>query len=400
MPTARCMRVPNSQQFRRAAKWLLRSTTHRDATFAPADHNRPLLVRFDINNRCNQLCRKCFYPGYVQSGIPGNSISVDDFARVAERLFPHAYYLQLPFAFEPLMHPRFPEILRIADGYAVPNVGIVTNGSLLVGKRAEALLESRHVTGIAVSIDAVDPETFRQMRGRDHLALVLRNIREFMKARNAAGRKFPTVYINSIVMRSNLGVLPKIMECALEMGVDEVQFFHVEPMELANEESALHVRDEYNAVHDQLGAMAAGAKIRLFLPPRYNESLFNGDGTYRHRFTQGGATSEHETSHSQSFDESFDHPYPKDVYCVCPWMVMIVDSWGNYFPCAHRNEPVGNVLRDDLFTAFNSMKQMTLRKQLLRGEREGACLTCRSKSPSSDPLKRRILRSLPEDAAR
>ncbi len=97
-------------------------------------------------------------------------MSLDAFRLLASRLFDHTYYLQLPFGFEPLIPPEFEDILRIIGSYAIRNVGVVTNGTMLSGAKAEALLQARSVTNLAVSLDGIKPDMYRALRGKPHVA--------------------------------------------------------------------------------------------------------------------------------------------------------------------------------------------------------------------------------------
>ncbi len=374
-------------------KWALRQSYYRDSVSKPKVEERPFLIRFDITNRCNQWCKKCFYPAYAESGVPGNHITVDDFGKISEMVLPYTYYLQIPFGFEALVHPQFEEILSIADQYIIPNTGVSTNGSLLSGKKAEAILESR-VTAVSISIDSIDRHIYTLLRGRDHLDKVLQNTEEFCREKKRRQQQWPNVMSNTIIMRSNVKVLPEILKKMISIGVDEPQFFHCEPMNLSNDESMLHEPELWNQIHDEMGQIIKDFPGRVYLPPKYQMGSITAEGSYDKKFTQNEDISEFETAGSQNFPDEEINPYPEETLCVCPWMVMIIDSWGNVAPCAHRPEPYMNLLRDGLDGGFNSLKYLKLRKSLLKGKYMGACATCHSKSSSSDPLRRKITRSI------
>ncbi len=357
--------------------------------------DRPLLLRIDINDLCNQLCTGCFYPKYASKGHRGHSMSLHDFEKIAAETFHLAYYVQLPFGFEPLMHPRFDRIVRIAARYNVPNTGVVTNGSLLLGKRAEAILETQAVTGLAISIDSTDPIRFRQLRGRDHVRLVMRNAETFIRARTDSRVRYPCVVANTIIMRSNMKELPKTLESIISLGVDEVQMFHIEPMDTSNPESAVHCPAEWNEAHERLGeVIRRNSKTRVYLPPPYEADDISKDGRSLQRHTQLSRRSSHETYETDAVPPGEPDSYPEGVFCVCPWMVAIINCWGDLMPCSHRNEPLGNVLNDGFEKAFNSNRHLRLRNNLVRGKLKGACALCTSKTPSSDPLRRRIVRAI------
>jgi MoaA/NifB/PqqE/SkfB family radical SAM enzyme len=63
----------------------------------------------------------------------------DEFQKVIEKIRPYTNYIYLHVLGEPLLHPKFEEILSIAEN-ALLNINITTNGGL-IEKRKEILLQ-------------------------------------------------------------------------------------------------------------------------------------------------------------------------------------------------------------------------------------------------------------------
>lgn len=379
------------------SKWVLRQTAYRNLTIKPKREELPFLVRFDPGNVCNQACIKCFYPQYAAQGAPKTFMSVANFERIAEMVFPYTYYLQLACSFETMTHPQFSELVRITDRYKIGGLGLVTNGSLLSGDKARALAESEYFIAIAVSLDAIKPETYLRMRGRPHLERVLKNLADFDELKRSLGTDTPKIKINTLVSMSNYRELPDILRWCVEHGVAELELSHIAPIERSNEESMLNDVAAYNAIHDELGRMAAGVDMYVYLPPPFDSAYDNFDpesGQYTARLCQDVKRSEFDTSNNDEVDDSLPNPYPEDCFCICPWMTMQIDPWGSVFPCSHRTcvEPVGNLLRQSLGDVVNSMKMLKLRENLIGGKLEGVCANCRAGTPGNDPMKRRAFR--------
>jgi radical SAM protein with 4Fe4S-binding SPASM domain len=386
---------------KRAAKSLLRATLYRDAVFVPKKEDRPLMVRLDINNTCNQGCIKCFYPDYAKSGAPTHFMAVEEFDTLAQRVFDYTYFLQMSCSFEGMAHPKLPELIRIIERHKIPIVGMITNGSLLRGEKAEAIARAESFKIVGFSMDSVDPEIYAKMRGRAHLGQVQENILALQALRATLGRPYPKLKINALVSRTSLAGLPALLGWVLEHDLDEIEFMHVGPIEPANEESLINAPAEYEAVYHELGRMARGRRLKMYLPLPFSVehgTLDPQSKQYAQRLCQDVARSEYDSSLSDQVPDDSGDPYPRGLFCICPWMTLVLDCWGNVYPCGHRvlEPPIGNILRQPLDAVINSMRNLKLRRALLDHKLEGICASCVARTPGSDPMRRRATRDLPE----
>src|ERR1700730_9026741 len=103
-----------------------------------------------------------FPPFDAPSSEDGN-MPVEVFEEIAEDLFPRAWRVALACAAEPMIHPRFRDILAIAARYGVPDLWFPTNLLALTDQTAEALVRSG-VRTVAASIDGVTKETYEKIR--------------------------------------------------------------------------------------------------------------------------------------------------------------------------------------------------------------------------------------------
>ncbi len=114
---------------------------------------------------------------------------------------------------------------------------------------------------------------------------------------------------------------------------------------------------------------------------------------------QDVARSEFDTSHHDEVESEATHPYPEGVFCVCPWMTLIIDSWGNLYPCSHRMDvAMGNILHQPLEQAMNTIGRLKLRHGMMKGKHNEVCPSCISKTPASDPMRRKLTRRIPAKA--
>lgn len=82
-------------------------------------------IYIEISNSCNFSCSFCF-----QSDRKKRFMTTDEFRFVVSQIRPFSDYVYLHVLGEPLLHPQFREILKIASE-ADLKVNISTNGSLL-----------------------------------------------------------------------------------------------------------------------------------------------------------------------------------------------------------------------------------------------------------------------------
>jgi wyosine [tRNA(Phe)-imidazoG37] synthetase (radical SAM superfamily) len=95
----------------------------------------------------------------------------------------------------------------------------VTNGVLFTAKKAGVLL--KHLTWVKVSIDAANPRTYSRIHGtkEDDFALVMRNLREAVKIRDA--RKYPcTIGAQFLLMPQNLQEAEDFVRLMKGTGID------------------------------------------------------------------------------------------------------------------------------------------------------------------------------------
>jgi molybdenum cofactor biosynthesis enzyme MoaA len=128
---------------------------------------RPLTLLIDVTDRCNLRCVMCHFAtvdhiSFPPFDVPQGYMPVEQFENVAADFFPHAHRVGLACAAEPLMHPKFAEILDIAGRYDIPELWFPTNLLPLTERVADAV--ARNVHTVAVSIDGMRKETYEKIR--------------------------------------------------------------------------------------------------------------------------------------------------------------------------------------------------------------------------------------------
>jgi MoaA/NifB/PqqE/SkfB family radical SAM enzyme len=173
-------------------------------------------LQVEVTSRCDLACVTC--PRTVLGrGWRSHHMPWPVFERVA-RAFPHAELVHLQGWGEPLLHPRFLDMVR-AGKAARCRVGFTTSGMRLDGKTADGILDAG-ADLVAVSLAGATAATHEAIRVRSDFARVVANVRALLARRAARGRRRPTVELFFLMTTANLHELPAAVDLAASIGVD------------------------------------------------------------------------------------------------------------------------------------------------------------------------------------
>ena len=152
-------------------------------------------VYFHTTSFCNYKCKHCPIAENVwkDSGNKRKYMHYEDFLRYFDKFVHGIKVIEDTFGFkyqrekiliqpqgggEPLLHPEFSNIVNhiTNNGFSIK---LTTNGALLNGKRADALLNA-NLKELHVSIDASSPETYGKVRQKGQFERVVGNLEKFM----------------------------------------------------------------------------------------------------------------------------------------------------------------------------------------------------------------------------
>ncbi len=178
----------------------------------------PIEFSIELTSRCNLQCVMCPRDDDAERGL-GN-MRFDTFRRIIDEASEYLEFTYLHLAGEPLLHPRFAQLIDYAAEKGV-KTGLSSNGTVLSPRRAEALIESNLDT-LIISIDGVDEQTYEKIRGPKSFNKVVRNTENFLRAKTAAGRG-PFTVVQMICMRENQHQAKVFCERWRELGADAVR---------------------------------------------------------------------------------------------------------------------------------------------------------------------------------
>lgn len=169
----------------------------------------PLQLDFELNSTCQLRCGFCLHG---QTHVKKEILPYEDYCRVIEEGQRFGLCsIKLNYINEPLLLPDFPRYLRFAREHGILNMYFATNGLLLDGDRARALIDEG-VSKVMISLDAATPETFQIMRSSKEFDRVTQNIRDFIALRNSLGRRFPLVRVNFVQTKKNIHELDQFVK--------------------------------------------------------------------------------------------------------------------------------------------------------------------------------------------
>lgn len=145
----------------------------------------PPMVVMEITNVCNLQCIHC--PHVViskQENYTPAHMSWEIFVKVVEEVSGYkGTIFRLLSDGEPLMHPRFLEMLTFAKEKGITPVNFITNGMRLDEAMAKRILELG-VEAVEVSLDAMHKKTYEKIRKGGNYDLVTANLHRFIELRN------------------------------------------------------------------------------------------------------------------------------------------------------------------------------------------------------------------------
>jgi MoaA/NifB/PqqE/SkfB family radical SAM enzyme len=307
----------------------------------------PTQVYIEVTNHCNSRCISCpLTYDHFDSYEPKKHLSYDDFQRIINQ-FPHLERAVLHGIGEPLLNqqlPHFVAYLKARDTQVIFN----TNAILLDQARGDALTDAG-LDELRVSLDAVTPELYAQLRGVNRLPRVLENLRRFIKRHR--GPNDPKVSLWWVALQENLGQLPDFVQLAAQLGIHEIHLQRLvyfgdseaiaEGTTMKAEQSLYSVLEQRQLdLIDQCEDMATGLGL-----------VFNASGN---------------TTPSNSIVSQGSSPWQA---CTRPWILMYITVNGNALPCCispfathdYSQIILGNVFHQSIQEVWNNAPYQRLR---------------------------------------
>lgn len=198
------------------------------------EHCNPVYIRIKPTNLCNHDCYYCHYKNpYLQLDeyCPTDFIPHDKMMEIIEDLGKmNVKAVTFSGGGEPLAYQFIEEAMEKVLKLGI-DLSIITNGSLLSGKKAEILANAKWVR---ISIDSIIPQNYAKNRGIPENALgnLLKNIENFAKMKNSDCE----FGINFVISKENYTEIEELAVTMKRLGVNHVKFAPV----ISNETEKYH----------------------------------------------------------------------------------------------------------------------------------------------------------------
>jgi radical SAM protein with 4Fe4S-binding SPASM domain len=186
----------------------------------------PRFLQVEPVGQCNLRCRMCPVQ-FRRDGPPYGPpafMDFDVFTRLLDQ-FPDLEELQLQGLGEPMMHPRFFDMVAYAASRGI-KVGTNSNLTLLNAKRSELCVTSG-LAELHASIDGASAETYEEIRVRSHFDRITRNLEGLVEARRRLGSTTPRLRMVAVVMRRNLPEIADLVRLAHRLEIDSLFVQHL-----------------------------------------------------------------------------------------------------------------------------------------------------------------------------
>ncbi len=308
--------------------------------------NLPEFVQIEPVGQCNLKCRMC--PVVLRDEKPPAFMPLDDFRGLIDQ-FPDVKELHLQGLGEPLLHPRFFDMVRYAAGRGI-RVSTNTNLTALSPRRAEELVQSG-LACLHVSLDAADAAAYEYIRIGARFDKVLRNLRWVMQAKEKLASASPEVRLVAVAMRRNLEQLPDLVRLAHAEGVHWLSVQH-----LAHDFSESSLPAKYRP-------------MRQFVD---GETLLNEDPARVQRWFAEARAVAAALGVTLRLPNAVPNPRPEGLTgrerCDWPWRGAYIAFSGEAMPCCMVATPdrvnIGSMTREGVAPVWNGAAYRAFRDRL------------------------------------
>ncbi len=315
--------------------------------------NLPQFVQIEPVGQCNLACRMC--PVVFRDEKPPAFMPFDEFCRLLDQ-FPAVTELQLQGLGEPLLHPRFFDMVRYA---AARGIAVSTNSNLTaLSERRAAECVTSGLARLHVSLDAAQAEAYEYIRVGASFDKVLRNLGWLNRAKQRLGAAAPEVRLVAVAMRRNLEQLPALVRLAHRFEVRSISVQH-----LAHDFSESSLPRKYGP-------------MREFVD---RETLAGEDPARVQRWFDAARAAAAELGMELRLPNV--NPAPKGRgHCDWPWRGAYIAYSGEAMPCCMVATPdrknFGSMTREGVVPIWNGEAYRSFREQLASDEPPEICRGC------------------------
>jgi MoaA/NifB/PqqE/SkfB family radical SAM enzyme len=201
------------------------------------------VLQVEVTTRCQLKCAFC------PNCVLGDKWVRGDFSWDLYRdgLAPHfsgVDWVYLQGWGEPLLHPRFWDMFRLAKKKA-GQVGFTSNGVLLNGKHTRRLVDEQGDL-IDISFSGNRPHTHETLRRGSKFSQLKQNVQRLADMKAQANSSRPLIVLSYLLTKPSITELPAFIDTAAAIGADEVVAINLDytPYPVQDELKAFNCADE------------------------------------------------------------------------------------------------------------------------------------------------------------
>ena len=182
-------------------------------------------IRLSISDVCNFKCGYCLPNGYkVDKSDNRSFLNIEEIRRLAKALSELGVSKIRLTGGEPTVRKDFFEIIKIIKKNSGIKKTVMTTNGYRLDKIANDIKNSS-LDGINISIDSLNPDTFKKITGHDRLEEILRGIKNLQKL------NFKNIKINAVLLKGVNDSEKDFNDWAEFLKNNEIDFRYIELMQ-------------------------------------------------------------------------------------------------------------------------------------------------------------------------
>ncbi|UCD83289.1 MAG: radical SAM protein [Deltaproteobacteria bacterium] len=302
----------------------------------------PLVIYFEVTNRCNLRCPMCAITMNVEGFIGKRGDleyslfeKVKPYLKLAERCFCNG-------GGEPLLYPGFIPMLREIKESG-PEIVFNSNG-LLLTKETSRELVLHNIDCVSFSIDGANKATYEKIRVGSNFDKVISNIKYLAITKKKKRKIKPFINLQMTLSQENREEIVDIIPLAKTLGTNHVVIEPLTPVFNISKEYQRYFTGHYVDRDDILPELESAR-----------------DTAERAGF--------HFSSHYLSEQE-------KTNQCLQPWITLGIRADGDVFTCCGAPVTFGNIANSSLEEIWNGEEYCKLREAFSKGIPPDVCRLC------------------------
>ena len=182
-------------------------------------------IRLSISDVCNFKCGYCLPDGYkIDKSDNRTFINMEEIGRLAKALSELGVSKIRLTGGEPTVRKDFFQIVKIIKKNSGIKKTVITTNGYRLDKIADDIKNSG-LDGINISIDSLDPKTFKKITGHDRLEEILQGIKNLQKL------NFKNIKINAVLLKGINDTEQDFNNWAEFIKKNEIDFRYIELMQ-------------------------------------------------------------------------------------------------------------------------------------------------------------------------